>query len=91
MRPPKRLAEARDVAADAADGSEASTEGEPATEVMAGDPEHEPATEIMAPADPQPNRQEPTQPTERRFTAPSGFRRGLDAEDRHPARARPPR
>ena len=73
----EEVAEARDVASDdAPPESEASTEGEPATEVMAVDPEHEPATEIMAPADPTPEPAEANQPTERRFTAPSGFDAG---------------
>jgi hypothetical protein len=82
----EEAADARDVAADdvAADETEAPTEGEavdahepePATEVMAVDPEHEPATEIMAPADPASAPAETDQPTERRFTAPSGFDAG---------------
>jgi hypothetical protein len=84
----EEVAEASDVASDdvAAGETESPTEGEavdeaahdpePATEVMALDSEHEPATEIMAPADPTPEPVEANQPTERRFTAPSGFDAG---------------
>jgi hypothetical protein len=62
--------------APAQDEASEADDPESATEVMEVDPEHEPATEIMAPAEPAPEPVEGSQPTERRFTAPSGFDAG---------------
>jgi hypothetical protein len=57
--------------------ADAQPDNEAATEVMAPpDPEHEPATEIMAPAEAPTEAAEVKAPTERRFTAPSGFDAG---------------
>ena len=87
---PDQPDEAADEVADAADDvaaedTEAPTEGDAATEVMAVDPEHEPATEIMAPADPTSAPTEADQPAERRFTAPSGFDAGSTQKIDSPA------
>jgi hypothetical protein len=76
----EEAAEADDVAAEVteapAEEREAKHDPEPATEAVQVYPEHEPATEIMAPADPAPEPGAANQPTERRFTAPSGFDAG---------------
>ena len=73
--------EATDEVAESADDvapeeTEQAEQPEPATEAMQVEAEHEPATEIMAPADPAPELAAVQVPTERRFTAPSGFDAG---------------
>ena len=78
--------EVSDAAQDvAAEETEAPIESEAATEVMTVDPEHEPATEIFAPADPTAEPVEASQPTERRYTAPSGFDAGSTQKIDSPA------
>jgi hypothetical protein len=68
-----------------AEEAEREPDPEAATEAVQVDPEHEPATEIMAPADPAPETAAANQPTERRFTAPSGFDAGSTQQIDTPA------
>ncbi len=77
---PEQPDEVTDEVTEAGD-DEAADGAEPATEVMASsEHEHEPATEVMS-AEALSNGT-PEEP-ERRFTAPSGLRRGGDDKDQH--------
>jgi hypothetical protein len=58
---------------------------EAVTEAIESDPDHEPATEIMAPAEASTEQAHIERPTERRFTAPSGFDAGTTQKIDTPA------